>query len=118
METTAASNAFNVLDDKYQVDPAFPPDKESTWIHPKERDGWTHAHNSLRGEVNQMKDALEQVSKRGAVPEWAIASIKAWWMGHLGHIHAHHKNEDDIVGPFVRTRFHWPEKLKPITSKS
>lgn len=106
------TDAFDPKDKKYQVSEAFPPDKEETWPFPKEKDGWMLAHDSLRGEVTDMKEALAEVAKRGPMPGWGVTAIQGWCEAHFRHMHAHHTNEDDLFAPFCRERFHWPEKTE------
>lgn len=90
----------------YQVDPAFPPDKETGWPYPREDDGWTHAHNSLRGEMEDFKQALRQVKERGVpLQEWEVKAIQEAMKAHHEHVHDHHTNEDHILMPEVQGRF-------------
>lgn len=101
---------------KYATDPDnFKPDKGSTWNHTIEEDGWTKAHDSLRGEIDGFQAALAATSTRlaGKAPSsWEVAAMQRWWKSHKAHIHAHHTNEDETYVPFFNTRFQYPEKLE------
>lgn len=110
---TTAAVAFNPTDSKFQIKDEFRPDKETSWPFPKEEDGWTLAHNSLRAEMRSLVEALEAVNGReGSLQDWEVKCIKKAWAAHEVHIHSHHKNEDDIMVPFLKTRFHYPDKVK------
>lgn len=52
------SSAFNPTDPKYQVSPDFPPDKESSWKHSKEKDGWCVVHK-VRFATNKGESFLD-----------------------------------------------------------
>mmetsp|Transcript_88201 Transcript_88201/g.122385 ORF Transcript_88201/g.122385 Transcript_88201/m.122385 type:complete len:251 (+) Transcript_88201:38-790(+) len=99
---------INVAD--YQVDPAFPPDKERDF--PPSEEGWMHAHNSLREELVLMTKALTAVTERGSLQEWEAEALGRWWTHHSEHLHSHHKNEDDLFSPFMRTRTKLPDKVE------
>ena len=91
----------------------FPADKESTWPYAPEADGWYHAHNTFRGEMEQFASALDATLKRGAKPaDWEVAAIQRWWASHKPHIHGHHENEDKLFFPFLSERFTYPPKLE------
>lgn len=94
----------------YQISKDFKPDKQSTWVRPTETDGWTLAHNAIRGELSDMKSVLQHLSGR-ELELWEIESLKAWFAHHKVHIENHHYNEDDIVTPFMKTRINMPDKL-------
>lgn len=70
---------FDPLDKKYQKCPAFSADKAGLWLFPVEQDGWTLAHNGIRMEIEQMLDALKACSKRGAIQQWEVACVQAFW---------------------------------------
>lgn len=101
---------------KHATDPDnFKPDKGSTWNHTPEEDGWTHAHNSLRGEIDGFQAALAATLARlaGEAPSaWEAAAMQRWWKDHSAHIHSHHENEDTIYAPYLNTRFKYPDKLE------
>lgn len=103
---------FDVKDKKWQVSEDFPPDKESTWPTPMEKDGWMHAHNALRDQLRSFIEVLEVVKLRGTLDQWEIDCIRTVWHGHYLNIHDHHENEDRIYTPFLKTRFHYPEKCE------
>ncbi|GKY98741.1 hypothetical protein MPSEU_000830400 [Mayamaea pseudoterrestris] len=103
---------INPCDPIYQVSKDFAPDKESTWPHPKEQDGWVLAHNSLRSEITALKSALMAIHKRGGIKtQWEIKALQGASAAHLEHIHAHHSNEDEIMTPFITTRAKYPDRL-------
>lgn len=107
------STTMNTQDPKWQASDAKP-DKGTLWKHPPEKDGWMLAHNMIRGEVNQFIDGLESVSAKfpNSTPDWAVDSIKQIWSHHSEAIKDHHRNEDEIVNPFMKTRINLPEKLE------
>lgn len=101
-------------DSQWQADPKYNADKQPTWTHPTEDDGWVLAHNSLRSELNDIIEAVESVATKfgDAVPGWAIHCIQKVWSEHDTHVHSHHENEDDIMTPFMKTRINLPQKLE------
>jgi|ERR1719437_80619 len=106
---------IDTQDLKYQVSSDFKPDKESTYPTSMAEDGWMHAHNAIRAEINGMKNVLEKMILRGdggSLPEWTVNALQKWWEGHSEIIHGHHSNEDDILNPELRTRFNYPDKLE------
>ena len=108
-----AAVTFDPTDKKFQLNNEAKPDKESSWPYPKEEDGWVHAHNSLRDEMRQLVTAIEATAGRdGDLQEWEIACIKKAWKSHEVHIHSHHSNEDDIMVPYLKTRFRYPDKVR------
>jgi len=105
--------SIDVQDPKYRVSDKFAPDKASTWKVPMEEDGWVHAHNALRLEISEMKNALAALTARGLIKEeWEVKALNETWDSHLEHVHSHHRNEDTILVPFVRTRYIYQEKLE------
>ena len=104
--------AFDPLDPQYQVSADFPPDKFSTWTYPKEEMSWILAHNALRAETKEFRQAFEAIQKRGGIKSaWEVKAIQEAFTAHYIHIHAHHSNEDDILTPFLMTRAKLPEKV-------
>jgi hemerythrin-like domain-containing protein len=104
---------FNPTDKKYQVSEDFPPNKESAWPHPKEDDGWMHAHNALRMEMKEMVECVQAASSRGgSIKTWEAKCIQKFWDAHLVHVKSHHINEDAIFVPFLKTRLNYPEKCE------
>jgi hypothetical protein len=73
--------------------------------------GWVHAHNCLRKEMKEMIAALKATGQRGVVKDWEVTCIKSAWEAHWENIHSHHTNEDNIMVPFLKTRFHYPDKV-------
>ena len=108
-----AAVAFDPTDSKFQLNDEFKPDKESSWPYPKEEDGWTHAHNSLRAEMQSLVEALEATNSRdgGKLQDWEVTCIQKAWKAHEVHIHSHHTNEDNVMVPFLKTRFRYPDKV-------
>lgn len=85
-------SSIDVSDPKYQVSPDFKPDKESTWPFLPERDGWVLAHNALRSEMANFREAFEAIQKRGEpLKAWEVTAIQTAAGGHLEHILAHHR---------------------------
>jgi len=108
--TTSNTAAFNPKDPKFQLHAQFKPDKEESWPYPAERDGWVHAHNSIRDEIRNLIAAVGAThSRRGrSVAAWEAECILKAWAVHSEHIHSHHASEDDIMTPFLETRFAYP----------
>lgn len=69
------------------------------------------AHNSLRREMKILIEAMEGVKARGPLKDWEVKCLQSAWASHELHIHAHHGNEDDLLVPFLKTRFHYPDKV-------
>ena len=70
-----------------------------------------HAHNAIRGELEDIKLAFTKCQERGDLPEWAVSAIQQVWKEHYEHVHAHHMNEDELFVPFLETRIKLPEKV-------
>lgn len=102
--------AVDTQDLKWQADAKFSPDKEAAWKHPKEKDGWTHAHNAIRGEISRFRDALASLAERRQLRQWEVDCLRTAWGEHQVHIHAHHSNEDEMMVPFLHERIREPEK--------
>jgi len=83
----------------YQVTDQYKSDKENEWTYPPERDGWVLAqHNSLRGEMRLMREALLAMKARDKpLMAWELKALTIAADGHLEHIHCHHTNEDEIL---------------------
>lgn len=82
---------IDTQDPRYQVSDYHKPDKENTWPYPAKNDRWVHAHNALRGEMSNTREALEAVKSRGKpLTDWEINSIKLSASGHIEHVHSHH----------------------------
>lgn len=76
-------------------------------------DGWTLAHDALRGEVYDFIDALEAMNYRQTpISRRQARAIRKWWRGHLKHMQSHHTNEDRIVKAFVQSRFIYPDFME------
>lgn len=109
------ASKFDVKDPKWQAHSNFEPIHEVTYPFPLEKDGWVHAHNSIRAEISGLRTAFDEIIARGdgiSMPDWAVMSLQTWWKAHTEHIHGHHSNEDDILNPKLRERFHYPDKLE------
>ncbi len=94
-----------------QLDPAFPPDKESSWPYPKESDGMVLTHNSLRGELSCLKQGLDVTVQRGTFQEWEISAIQRMWTSHFAHMDAVHHKEVDKFKPLLKQRFRIPDSV-------
>lgn len=105
---------IDITDPQYQRSSKNKPDKTDKWSYPKIEDGWMHAHNSIRGEMCDIEEALNAFE--GNFPDgftaWAIEALKKVWCNHEIHIHSHHSNEDDIMTPYLKKRINLPEKLE------
>ncbi len=106
--------SINQMDSKWQVSDSFKPDKERLWHYPPENDGWVHAHNMIRQEVNSFILGLQNIHKEfpNATPTWAADSIKALWSHHYDLVMTHHGNEEDIIMPFIGSRAKLPDKMQ------
>ena len=111
---TMSTITFDATDPKFQLTDEFKPDKENLWPFPKEKDGWVHAHNALRYEIQSLIEAINATNNRSGkqLKQWEIECITKAWKAHEEHIHAHHSNEDKIMGPYLSTRFHYPDKVR------
>lgn len=107
------STTINPKDSKWQVSDEFKPDKEDLWPYPAEKDGWVLAHNMIRDEVNQIISGLQSTASKfpNSTPAWAVESIKQIWSHHYDVIVDHHRNEDEIMTPFMKERVKLPDKL-------
>eukprot|EP00931_Biecheleriopsis_adriatica_P100987 TRINITY_DN76216_c0_g1_i1.p1 TRINITY_DN76216_c0_g1~~TRINITY_DN76216_c0_g1_i1.p1 ORF type:complete len:263 (+),score=66.52 TRINITY_DN76216_c0_g1_i1:79-867(+) len=105
-----------LIPSNYAVDAKqFPADKEVLWKHAAHEDGWTHAHNAIRMELDNFMEALKAVQSRAAMGnliQWEITAMQKWWDSHEKHTHSHHHNEDDLFNPFLKTRIQYPKKLE------
>jgi hypothetical protein len=110
-KVTASTPVMLGTPESYRVSEQHAPDKESTWGHAAEDDGWYKAHNSIRGEIRSLGRALDVI---GITPlqEWQLRSLKAYWTGHARHVYAHQGNEDELFNPYLRTRIAVPDKLE------
>jgi hypothetical protein len=106
---------IDTSDIKFQRKEDSKPDKEHLWKEqPIEEDGWVHAHNALRGELEDMKESMLLFSRNypDGAPSWTIELIKSVWKEHQTHVISHHTNEDDIMTPFMKERIVLPDKLE------
>lgn len=95
---------------RFQANASFLPDKTKLWKHPLAEDGWVHAHNAIRGELDVMQNVLDHIGRR-PLQAWEASSLQAWWEGHVIHLHDHHENEDHKFSPYMATRINLPPKL-------
>lgn len=73
-------------------------------------DGWTLAHDALRGEVYDFLAVLDTLStQQEPISHRQARAMNKWWQGHLKHMQSHHANEDRIVKAFVQQRFTYPD---------
>ena len=108
-------NVFNVSDPRWQVSEKYPPDKSHLWSYPVAIDGWTLAHDALRGEVRDFDTVLQTLQdeqQQMMMGSQQATAMQAWWRGHYVHLLNHHKNEDDILKAFVQQRFHYPSFME------
>lgn len=101
-------------DAKWQICKNHKPCKESKWNHRPDEDGWMYAHNSLRGEINDINEAFDifPTNFPSGAPLWAIEAIRHVWSHHEIHVHSHHANEDNIMVPYLKTRINLPPKME------
>lgn len=109
-EANAFSSSINVFASRFQADAAFDPDKTPLWLHPVAEDGWVHAHNALRGEIDVMGEVLSHLGRR-PLKAWEVSSLQSWYSGHEEHVLDHHHNEDNKFTPYMATRINLPAKL-------
>jgi Hemerythrin HHE cation binding domain len=108
---------FDPLDPVYQIpNTKHEPKFGHTWTFEIQFDGWWLAHEALRGELKEMQLVLDRWNSFPSVDESLIGphhitALQQWWKGHATHMHSHHRNEDNIVRPFVSRRFQWLEFL-------
>jgi hypothetical protein len=62
-------------------------------------------NTALRGEMAVFRQALQAVKDRGTLKAWEVKAMQAASDAHLEHIHAHHHNEDNLLGPEFAKRF-------------
>lgn len=100
----------NIAPRRYMASSSHQPDKGPLWVHPVDEDGWMHAHNAVRGEIDIMTAILSKIGDR-PLEAWEILSLQAWYDGHVEHVHDHHANEDAKFTPHMATRINLPAKL-------
>jgi hypothetical protein len=103
--------AFDPTDKQYQLKEEFPPDKATTWEQPIEQDGWIKAHDCLRKDIATLIEAFEASASRGPIKQWEADIIKDVFWLHNSFIHHHHSTEDDVIGPFLKQKFLYPDKV-------
>ena len=69
-------------DPQFQKLPEYKPDKESTWKHSREEDGWTRSHNCIRMELTNMQEALEDIGDR-SLQDWEYSAMQVGWRPEL-----------------------------------
>mmetsp|Transcript_25 Transcript_25/g.128 ORF Transcript_25/g.128 Transcript_25/m.128 type:complete len:287 (-) Transcript_25:210-1070(-) len=100
----------------------YPPTtQESLWKILPSQDGWTLAHNALRGELDLLTQALKKVttttttvadeSTPASLEPWKMESLQAMWKHHDVHVRAHQTAEEEILQPKLAERIQYPEKL-------
>jgi hypothetical protein len=106
-------SSFDPTSPEYQVSDQYLPDKESSWHHKPEEDGWVLDHNAVRGQMLMIREALELIQSRRNQPlvEWEISALVQAFDHHYELVHKHHSNEDDIFTPALKKRFKYPEKV-------
>lgn len=103
--------AFDPTDKQYQLKEEFLPDKASTWKQPIEQDGWIKAHDCLRKDIATLIQAFEACASRGPIKQWESDTIKDVFGLHNNFIHEHHTNEDDVLVPFLKKKFIYPDQV-------
>jgi hypothetical protein len=68
-------------------------------------------NTALRGEMAVFRQALQAVKDRGTLKAWEVKALQAAADAHLEHIHAHHHNEDNLLGPEFEKRFKFHDKV-------
>ena len=100
---------------QYQKDPAFLPDKTETWVTSKDQDGWVLSHNSLRGELEEMRAALNAISttksETTTLEAWKLKCLQSIWKYHVDHVVLHQKAEEEVLQPFLETRVKYPTQV-------
>ena len=107
---------------QYQKDPAFLPDKTETWVTSKDQDGWVLSHNSLRGELEEMRAALTAItnssnSETTTIDSWKLECLQSIWKYHLDHVVLHQKAEEEVLQPFLETRVKYPTQVSQSIGK-
>lgn len=97
--------------DNWQLSQSYPPDKTHLWTYGIDMDGWTLAHDALRGEIKDFQHALDTIMEQD-ISRRQVRAMRKWWKGHLTHVQSHHTNEDNIVKAFVKRRFSYPEFMQ------
>ena len=107
------TETFDAQDPKWSVSNKFKPDKAESWKHTPASDGWTLAHNSLRGEMNDISAAMHALNDKypEKLPGWAVLALVKIWMMHQKHMLSHHENEEVIVAPFMGKRCRAPAEI-------
>lgn len=112
----SSSQHFDPLDPSFGIDLAkYPNSKSANWNHRIEEDGWVLAHNSIRGELEDLKFALGCViarRKASGPKEWEVAAVQKYWRHHAKHVRSHHGNEDRFFAPLFGERFRFPEQME------
>ena len=82
--------------DNWQLSQSHPPDKTHLWTYGIDMDGWTLAHDALRGEINDFEHALDTIMEHQheGISHRQARAMRNWWKGHLTHVQSHHTNED------------------------
>jgi hypothetical protein len=70
-----ATLRVDTQDPAYRATAAHAPDKESTWLHPIEADGWVLAHNAIRAEISKFECVLAHLGDR-ALKDWEKHALK------------------------------------------
>jgi len=113
---TATSAMFDPTDLKYKaVLSNLKPNKETSWPYPKEKDGWVHAHNAIRADLQTIQECLQLVLNRrqhdhAPLQAWEIQALVTIYDAHDHFIYEHHTNEDGVLAPLLATRILKPDK--------
>eukprot|EP00540_Astrosyne_radiata_P001419 CAMPEP_0116860980 /NCGR_PEP_ID=MMETSP0418-20121206/22754_1 /TAXON_ID=1158023 /ORGANISM="Astrosyne radiata, Strain 13vi08-1A" /LENGTH=311 /DNA_ID=CAMNT_0004495523 /DNA_START=51 /DNA_END=986 /DNA_ORIENTATION=+ len=105
-------SSFDPTSLEYQVDKEFAPDKTVTWTTSVEEDAWVLGHKALRGELDDLLEALEKMMERGGHSEWERKSVQSLWDIHAQNTRDHHKAEKNVLFPNLQKRFISPSEVK------
>mmetsp|Transcript_12161 Transcript_12161/g.28161 ORF Transcript_12161/g.28161 Transcript_12161/m.28161 type:complete len:139 (+) Transcript_12161:86-502(+) len=105
-------SSFDPTSLEYQVDKEFAPDKTVTWTTSVEEDAWVLGHKALRGELDDLLEALEKMMERGGHSEWERKSVQSLWDIHAQNTRDHHKAEKNVLFPNLQKRFISPSEVR------
>ena len=100
----------------YQLSDQYPPTMGDTYPFPPEENLWIHTHNAIRGEIYNLREALEELVARlekndGKLEEWIVDCLEEVWASHFDFVENHNLQEEVTVGSIAKPRFRWPEDV-------
>ena len=137
-----ASALVDAQDPAYRASEQHHPDKEPAWRYPMYQSGWVRAHDAIREEISHFTMMVDSLGDRdlqtfevrvhevfAGTPRaqrrrssWSrptpprralqVSALQKWFDGHQEHVRSHHRNEDDLLNPWLRTRIVYPAKLE------